>query len=359
MELEEEATVVRVVVAGSQEAVVQVRESLSELLGRLGLDVVVRAGADETVLHPNPDALARAFVDLRTPTAARVVVLKGDSPQELERRTLPTAASQDLAVEEACHVLFMIVESSLHARDAARTTSPPEAPSPPGPAPAPAPPPEEPAKPPPEPPKPQEDDDGDVLPKDVLPPKGPARGIDLTLGVFGGATAFSSSRALPGFGAGLDAGARYGSLRTSAMLSVRAFLPEEITRAGRRASLRAEAARLLVCAEWTDERVSAGAALGGGLDRVTLAAGESSTSVESVGTESRVDPVLEAGALGKVRLSRTASAFLHLALDVDLAPHRYVTEDSGQLTTFFAPSRFRPVGFLGVQFPLLEEGTGE
>ena len=73
----------------------------------------------------------------------------------------------------------------------------------------------------------------------------------------------------------------------------------------------------------------------------------------TAGTVSRLDPVVSGLASAKLRLSRAAAVFVAAALDVDLAPHRYVTEDGPRTTTFFEPARVRPAAFLGLSFSLV------
>ncbi|HEY3255587.1 MAG TPA: hypothetical protein VGJ91_16630, partial [Polyangiaceae bacterium] len=113
--------IVRVYVAGSAEAVSGSREAIEDLCSRSNVAVVVRdaAGADEALLATeHAPGLAEAYVDLRPGTPPRVVVVDGESRQDLERRTLPEGASLEISIETMAHVVCAAVESSLAARNA-------------------------------------------------------------------------------------------------------------------------------------------------------------------------------------------------------------------------------------------------
>jgi hypothetical protein len=353
-----------VLVAGTPEAIEKERKTVTELLSRLGLTVVVTAAVDESSMPgPSSGTAARAFVDLRVQTSPWLVVLRGDSSRELERRTLPTAASLEVSAEEVALVLYMAVESSLSTRAASAAATAPVPPAS-GSTDASAAPREEPPRrevtPPPPPPErrqPESDepDEPENAPELVAPvATGPSGPFEIELSAFGGASTYSASDPLAGFGGALDVGSRPDKTRFSATLAGRAFLPKAMARDQETASLRAESGRLFAAAEWEiGEQTFVGLAVGGGVDRVTVTTGASTPGVWAAGTASRFDPMLGAVASAKFRISRSAAVFVATALDVDLAPHRYVTEDAAGDRTFFAPARVRPAAFLGLSFPLV------
>ncbi|HYP86897.1 MAG TPA: hypothetical protein VEQ59_02065, partial [Polyangiaceae bacterium] len=120
--------IVRVYVAGSPEAVSGSRDAIQDLCSRSNVAVVVRdaAGADEALLSTSrAPGLAEAYVDLRPGTAPRVVVVDGESRQDLERRTLAEGASLEISIETMAHVVCAAVESSLAARAAAAAKAAP------------------------------------------------------------------------------------------------------------------------------------------------------------------------------------------------------------------------------------------
>ncbi|MEO6598974.1 MAG: hypothetical protein ABIQ16_03815, partial [Polyangiaceae bacterium] len=92
--------IVRVYVAGPEQAVSGARDAIQDLCSRSNVAVVVRdaAGADEALLATShAPGLAEAYVDLRPGTAPRVVVVDGESRKDLERRTLPEGASLEIS----------------------------------------------------------------------------------------------------------------------------------------------------------------------------------------------------------------------------------------------------------------------
>ena len=114
--------IVRVYVAGSPEAVSGSRDAIQDLCSRSNVAVVVRdaAGADEALLATShAPGIAEAYVDLRSGTPPRVVVVDGETRQDLERRTLPEGVSLEISIETMAHVVCAAVESSLAARAAA------------------------------------------------------------------------------------------------------------------------------------------------------------------------------------------------------------------------------------------------
>ena len=115
--------IVRVYVAGPPEAVTGSRDAVQDLCARSNVAVVVRdaAGADEALLATRPaPGLAEAYVDLRSGTPPRVVVVDGETRQDLERRTLPEGSSLEIYRSRRSRASYALaVESSLAARAAA------------------------------------------------------------------------------------------------------------------------------------------------------------------------------------------------------------------------------------------------
>ncbi len=114
--------IVRVYVAGPPEAVTGSRDAVQDLCARSNVAVVVRdaAGADEALLAAKPaPGLAEAYIDLRPGTPPRVVVVDGETRQDLERRSLREGSSLEVSIETVARVVCSAVESSLAARAAA------------------------------------------------------------------------------------------------------------------------------------------------------------------------------------------------------------------------------------------------
>jgi hypothetical protein len=376
------APLVRVFVAGPPEAVLRTRATVRELLARLHVDAIVEAADGESALAAaHPDAAARAFLDFRSQGAPRVVVVQRSPERELERRTLPGSTSLEVSVEEAAHVLYMAVESSLSAGEpspspagatsssdgpagassAATAENAPEPAAPASAAPATSPAPAasaatkttptasgparvevaaEPVEP------------ADTTKRDAgSPSRGRPLEVEGGLSVFGAVTSFEVEHPLPGVGVMLDGALGDGAFRPAASLSGGVFFPSPVSGAGQSNSLRAESLRLDVLAEWRPwSRIRIAAGGGGGVDRVSFDAGPSTTAVLSAGTETRVDPVLDAVVGLRFRITRGLGAFALASVDFDLTPHRYLREADGDVTIVFALPRARPAGFLGLTY---------
>lgn len=94
--------IVRVYVAGPPEAVSKSRDAVQDLCLHSNVAVIVRdaAGANEALLSTeHAPSLAEAYVDLRPGSPTRVVVVDGESRQDLERRTLPEGSSLEISIE--------------------------------------------------------------------------------------------------------------------------------------------------------------------------------------------------------------------------------------------------------------------
>jgi hypothetical protein len=362
-----DAPIVRVFVAGPAEALLRTRAVLHELLARIHVDAVVESADGEAVLTAaGPDTAPRAFLDFRSPAAPRVVLVQSASGKELERRTLAGSTSLEVSVEEAAHVLYMALESSLRAHDDNRTgrndaeaaaagtgaaSSPAAAATSAVAATA------------------QPDASKATKPVDVGPPPlvvardepapphdagthpgRPSLELETGLSVFGALSSYDAEHPLPGIGGAFDVALGAARLRPAAMLSLGAFFPSSVSDTG--ASLRAETARLDLMAEWHPwPRVRAALGVGGGAERVTFVAGSSTTSLLSSGTQSRVDPMLGAVLAIRFRVVGALEVLALGALDVDLTPHRYVTQSGADvMSTVFALPRTRPTACLGLTY---------
>lgn len=355
--------VMRVYVAGTPATVARTSATVHELCSRLGLDVVVEPASDESILGEATGAWIKAFVDLRSSAPPRVVVIDAETHRELERRSLPSSASLEMSAEEAAHVLYVAAESALSAREARTEAGPAERRTEPSPAP-------------PELPKierpesagrhggtperrreanraasaPERDRatlDGSA--RAEAPARRSATRFQSDIRAFGSATTFGAAHASFGAGASVDGGVEIGMFRLAAALAGTEYFPSELTRGGLPASIAGESGRAALVGAWEATTAFVPfAALGGGVDRITVNASSPPPGASAAGAESRVDPMLE-GVLGaKVRIWRSLGAFFAFATDVDLSPHRYVVDAGGVTQTFLDLSRIRPVAFVGL-----------
>lgn len=376
---------IRVFVAGPPEAVVRTRATVRELFSRIHLDAIVEPATDETALANAPsDVAARAFFDFRSLASPRVVLSPRAGNGDVERRMLPASSSLEVSVEEAAHILYSAVESSQNAREpsaaaaaataTAAASAPNDTPSAPGTAeaaqgnvssaaplrgatkPSPA-----------RPESPRTDaakeaDDGelqatssgraDTGPVPHAPGTRPsALQWEGSASAFGGFSSFSADHVLPGVGGTFDVAFGAARLRPGAAVSIGAFLPSTVTRDTTTGEVRAESVRLLATAEWAPwQRAGVACGVGGGVDRVTFEAGAGNAAVASLGTTTRVDPVLESSIEARIHLFGAFGAFALAAADVDLAPHQYVTDANGQTKEFFTLPRVRPTAALGIRY---------
>jgi hypothetical protein len=319
--------IVRVYVAGPEEAVSGARDAIQDLCSRSNVAVVVRdaAGADEALLATShASGMAEAYVDLRPGTAPRVVVVDGETHQDLERRTLTEGASLEISIETMAHVVCAAVESSL----AARAAAPPPPPPPP------------PFK--------------RVEPAKSAAPKSGERGPQWAsqISLFATAADFGAGFR-GGAGASLSLSRGKGPLRWGALVSVAGFPAANVEGAGGVASFSLLGARLLPTLEWRATRVViAFVGLGGGADRQRLAADQPPPGAVGQGAGGSVDAILS-GMLGvRLQLGSGVEALLAADADADLSRHRYVIQTPRGSQSFFEPSRVRPVALAGLSIAL-------
>jgi len=122
--------IVRVFVAGTPEAVSGMRDALQDQCARPNLAVMVQdaASADAELLDTAHSAgLADAYVDLRPDNETRVVIVDGQTHEQLEERTLGRAPSLDVSIEMVAQVMCSAIDSTLAARAAPASAPPPRA----------------------------------------------------------------------------------------------------------------------------------------------------------------------------------------------------------------------------------------
>jgi hypothetical protein len=390
-------SLVHVYVAGPREAVLRTQAVLPELLARIRLQATVEPANDESVLAAAAtDAVPRAFLDFRSTAAPRVILVERPQGKELERRTLPASTSLEVAVEESAHVLYMALESALHARpeNAAATAGAAASPgsatagsagSPGNPAstageaatpdagtdtaanaptasaesnsaaPRAG---EEPttreaassetrAKP----PSPESED------RQRPPGHGAPLPFAARLSAFGGVSSFQAEHVLPTAGGALDAAFGTGTVRGGAWLSFGASFPSTVSNrvAG---SVRAESLRLAATAEWLAwPRVGFVLGAGGGVDRVTFDPGASTPALQAGTPTTRANPLVATFLGARFRIAGGFGAFALAALDVDLTPHRYVAAMGLDAPApIFTLPRLRPAAFAGLSY-VFYDGT--
>jgi hypothetical protein len=316
--------IVRVYVAGAPEAVAGSRDAIQDLCSRSNVAIVVRdaAGADEALLATEPaPGLAEAYVDLRAGTPTRVVVVDGETHQDLERRTLPAGASLEISIETVARVLCSAVESSLAMRATASAHAA-------------------------------------VVPAQLnavpAPPRARPRRLDgeadwaPKMGIFG---------AVENFGAGFQGGAgaalsvTHGRsrLRAGALVTVAGYSSAEVEAASASASFGLIGVRLLPMLDWrVTSGVSAFAGAGGGGDWTRVTAERAPQGGEPNDVGSTLDPIASAMLGARLAISGNLEALFALDADLDITRHRYVIEAPEGSRSFFEPARLRSMALAGL-----------
>jgi len=313
--------IVRVYVAGSSEAVSGSRDAIQDLCSRSNVAVVVRdaAGADEALLATShAPGIAEAYVDLRVGTPPRVVVVDGESRQDLERRTLAEGVSLEISIETMAQVVCAAVESSLAARAAAAAAAP---------APAPA------------------------KRKPEAPPERPERWQTRASLFASGANFGAGFRAGLGAGFGLNQGqARW---HFGALLSLSGYPAAGVESADSQASFGLLGVRALPLLEWqATQNVTAFAGIGGGADWIRISGERPPPGAQSSGAETVLEPIAS-GMLGvRLLFGAGVSALLAFDADVALALHHYVVQTEAGSEPFFQPWRVRPMALAGLSLSL-------
>lgn len=339
---DEPPRIVRVYVAGSAEAVSGSRDAVQELCARSNVAVVVHdaAGADEALLSTaNERSLAEAYIDLRPEMPARVVVVDGDTHQELERRNLPQNTTLEISIQTAAHIVCAAVDSSLAAR-----VPPVPAPVVAAPAPVLAP---------------------SALHRASTPP-GPARpsdhGADRALAWQSSIALFAATEDFgAGFRAGLGGSVSFlvgrGHVRGGGLITLQGYPGADVETNAASAGFESFGGRIGPMLEWQAlHGASLFAALGLGADRSKLDAHQAAPGTVAQATPATTDGVA-AGLIGvRLQLSQSAGILLGLDADVALSRRRYVLATDHGIQPFFQASRVRPLGLLGFSWSF--DGAG-
>jgi len=313
--------IVRVYVAGSEEAVTGSRDAIQDRCSRSNVAVVVRdaAGADEALLGSSrAPGLAEAYVDLRVGTPPRVVVVDGDSGQDLERRTLPEGASLEISIETMAQVVCAAVESSLAARATIMASVARQKP---------------------------------VAAKPERRLESEARWQARASLFASGANFGAGFRA--GLGAGLGVTRGRAPFHWGGFLSVIGYPAVGVQGADGLASFGLFGVRLLPLLEGQASRkVTAFAGVGGGGDWVQVNGVRPPPGAISSNSDTSFEPMASAMIGLRLLLGRGLTAWVALDADVDLERHRYVVRTSEGNESFFQPSRVRPLALAGLSLSL-------
>jgi hypothetical protein len=293
------------------------RDAVQDLCARSNVAVVVRdaAGADEALLATErAPGLAEAYIDLRPGRPPRVVVVDGETRQDLERRTLPEGSTLEISIETVARVVCSAVESSL----AARALAMPPAPS--------------------------------SHPEPLLPPLLVERDSawEARLSAFAATENFGTGFQGGGGGALSVTHGRSG-VRAGAILSAAGFASGAVETSSAMASFGLLGVRLLPMLEWrVADDVKAFAAVGAGADWTRVDAKQAPQGGTANGAGATLD-VIGCGMLGaRFRIVYGLSALLAVDADVDLNRHRYVIASSSGSHGLFDPARVRPIGLAGL-----------
>jgi len=318
--------IVRVYVAGSPEAVSGSRDAIQDLCSRSNVAVVVRdaAGADEALLATShAPGLAEAYVDLRSGTPPRVVVVDGETRQDLERRTLPEGVSLEISIETMAHVVCAAVASSLAARAAA---------------------------PPPVVAGVKKSAQAETRQPDALSERAPRWQTRASL-FASGANFGAGFRAGVGAGFGLNHG--QAAWHFGGLLSLIGYPAAGVESAAGLASFGLLGVRALPLLEWqATPAVTAFAGVGGGVDWIQVSGERPPPGTSSSATTTVLEPIAS-GMLGlRLLLGRGVSMLLAFDTDVTLARHDYVVQTPEGTESFFQPARVRPMALAGLSLSL-------
>lgn len=311
--------IVRVFVAGSAEAVARSRDAVQQLCEHSNVAVIVRdaAGADDELLSTShPPGLAEAYIDLREGMPARVVVVDSQTRDNLERRTLPEASSLEMSIETAAHVVCAAIESAISARSSREAAAQKAPPAP-------------------------------AAPRETKTNGG---SVESRVSAFGVISDFGFG--LVG-GGGAAFGLRFGASKVSFGLTLPVFgyARSEVERLGGETSYVVVSARLLPAVDWQVTRhIGLFTGLGVGADWVHVEPKLAPEGDVLRGGGKTFEAIGSALIGTTVNITQRAGALVTFGLDVDLTPHRYVIESSTGLSTFFEPSRVRPIAMAGAFF---------
>lgn len=323
---------VEVHVTGEPEAIEKTRETLKELFGRLHVAATVMSENEEPPPRVEPP-LAIAYIDF-SPPHATVVIVDGESGEEVDRREFPDEKTLETSVEASAHVVYLVVEAML-TREKSEESKPPRASiprssPPPSAPPAPAP----------------------ATPRDEPPPL-PARTqstVAMDAGVSFAVTRLAPSRVAPGGGINFElASVRY---RFGASLYATTYAPSELDYGGASAFARVSSLRALLTQDLSlSEGFSVALAVGGGVEWLRLEP-ESAPAGVTVKARSLFSPLVTSLAGIRIRLSEHAFVSGWAGVDFDLSNERLVANVDGRQPLVLALSGMRPTMMVTASTPL-------
>lgn len=319
----ESSRVVEVVVRGDDAEVTALRDTLRELLERLGVKPIDTGDAASETVH-----FARIEVDLASTEGARVAVVDGSDGSVLLRRVITRDGKTPAIVrEEIAQAARSAVEAKLRTEGAPQPPAPPPSPS-------------VPAEPPSPPPR-----------VAAVAPQGLA--LDVSTFARGGPVADHAGPVLRA-GIGVALASRRGiapSLALTAEYAVpfEARVPSvsaEVSLASLRLLPRVELAR----GSWFALTVGAG----GGLDIFTVVPRSSVLPESALGrTSTRADVVLTGAIATHFKLAPGLVLTVALTTDVDLTSRRWVIDEGREAGDVLSPWRVRPALLAGLDFTAL------
>ncbi|MFZ5897175.1 MAG: hypothetical protein ACOY0T_39315 [Myxococcota bacterium] len=337
--------VVEIHVDGVPAAVTETRTVATEVLLRIAVIPVVLAEDAPAPSYPTPgEPFVRAYFDFRN-RAPRLVIVDGRTQRELERRVLPESATLETSIEAVTHVLYMVVEALLE-----------DSPNPAS--------------------EPREEEAGEqstaasasAVSEITAPTQAAAekpaeaavaeqanqRALGLETGVLFRTLHLGTSRLLPGAGVVLDA--RFDQLEPQLSFAVSGAVhaPFEL-------SLGSSSARLL---PWSlafaptlqgklGSKVVGLVGLSAGVTWFSLTV-DAAEGVRAASSTGGAEWAIGAIAGVRLRFSPRVAATLSGALDVGIAPRRFVAEVGGERHVLAELPRLRPFVSLSATYSLFE-----
>ncbi len=340
----EEPALVVVGAVGSPEDTAALEASLAELLGRLGMRLVVQR-VDRPTVAAGSRPLAVVRVDLRGGAEVSVVIESGKTGEVLGRRSVRWAGSPQLVIETTAHVIQASVEDVRDLDKPPPAAPPPAAPPPAAPPPA-APPP---AAPPPEAPPPARD----------RPAPADRRGPALDVAGFLGARAFGGANFAALGGVGVAGRLDRGPWSPGVWLTGAYHTPFDAK--GNLLELRTTVlsmrlAPTLELARGTSWYLEASAGVGADVFFTTPRSGVVPASQLGADRADAV-PILTTFVGAHYGIASTVDVLANASLDLDLAPRRWVTRTGGVPEEVFSPLRARPSLSVGIAWGVVGSPT--
>ena len=330
-----ERRVIDVVIAATPEDAAQVKDSLGELLHRVGLETRVtvtdRIPAEHDRGAPSADVLVRVWIDLRADDIATIELADARAERPLLRRSVPREGSRAVLFEEVAHVVQAATESVI------ADTNSPRAPASDAGAQSIAAPPTESRPAPAE--RPTE-----------IPAVRAAWSVALAPFVAGGSYGRGDDLVFgAGVGGRLDRG--HGAWRPALWLLGEYRPPfgnhtEPVAIRASVWSLRALPALQL----FYTPRVLVEIAAGGGVDVLTISPGPSASGARIERDAAQASLIFTGALIAHVSLTQSLRVFVLAAIDGDATPRRYVVVAGSTRTTLLEPMAIRPGIALGFSF---------